>query len=110
MQKAILGKTRSLVGSHRVQDFSIATRHEHVGYTFANRFSLGDREKMLLAFGTGVSDQSSNVEPLRVLENGTGNIDQVVESEFIDEADRSVVSAGQSFCESGAGRHFNLLL
>ena len=65
---------------------------------------------MWLALGAGVGDQSPNIEPLGVLKNGTGDLNRVVESEFIDDADRSIVSTGQPLCKLSPSRHFNLLL
>ena len=74
MQEAILPKSALRCSSRPSSELLDLARHKDVGYIFANELSLGDCEKMLLAFGTGVSYQSPNIESLGVLENGTGDL------------------------------------
>ncbi len=64
---------------------------------------------MRLTLGLGVGNQGVGIETFGVPEYGAGDIDRIVEGEFVDDVDRCVVDLRQPCCKFGAGRNFNLI-
>ena len=87
----------------------IAARHQHVGDRLLERLSLRDREQMRLALGADVGDQGVRLEPLGLPQDRAGDLDRIVEGEFVDDIDRGIVEAGQPLRELRAGRDFDLV-
>ena len=56
--EASVGKPGTGVLHHRMDDIAIASLDQNLRNRFAQNAALGDGEKMLLAFGAGVSEES----------------------------------------------------
>ncbi len=64
---------------------------------------------MGLALGADVGDQRVRLELVGLPQDRAGDIDRIVEGEFVDDIDRGLVEAGQPPRQLGAGRHFDLV-
>jgi hypothetical protein len=45
----VIGKTRTAIPRHRIHHSAVASHDENIGYFTGNRFSVGNRKKVLLA-------------------------------------------------------------
>ena len=64
---------------------------------------------MRLTFDAGVGNQGVSLESFGFPEDGTGDIDRIVKSKFMDDIDRGIVEVGQPVCKLCAGGDFNLI-
>ena len=64
---------------------------------------------MRLALGADIGDQRVGLEPPGLPEYGTGDLDLVVEGEFVDDIDRGAVEGGQPPRQPRAGRDFDFV-
>ena len=64
VQNTKLRKARAVVCCDRVNHLPIPSSHKHVRYVRANGLSPRYCEQMQLAFGPGISNQGSSIEPL----------------------------------------------
>ena len=86
----------------RVHDLLVAARHQHIGDRLLDRFPFRDREQMRLAFGAGVLDQGIGLDPLGLLEHGSGDFDRIVKGKLMDDVNRGAVETSASRLASWA--------
>ena len=79
VQNTKLRKARAVVCCDRVNHLPIPSSHKHVRYVRANGLSPRYCEQMQLAFGPGISNQGSSIEPLGMTKYGACNIDRIIE-------------------------------
>ncbi len=100
--EAGVGKTRTAVLDHRVDDLAVAAFHQQVGDCLAQRFALRDREEVELALAAGVGEEGAFVQTFRQAEHRRRDLDVVVEREHLDRIERSVGNRGQPVRQLGA--------
>ena len=105
--EAGIGKTRAAVLDHRVDDLTVAALHQHVGDRLAQRFTLRDREQVLLTLAAGTGEEGVLVQAFRLGEHGRGHLDIVVKGEHVDRVERSVRNRGETVRQLGARLGFD---
>ena len=78
---AAVGKSRAGIAGGAEHHRLVAALDQHVGQRFVERTAPRDGEQMALTFGERGFQQSIVVEPLRSLEQRSGDVDGVVRSE-----------------------------
>ena len=107
--KAALGQLRAGIVDGRLDHLVIAALDQHVGDGIGEHLAPGDRHQMRLALAARGLDQRLVVEPHRLRQHGTGDLDDVVEGERADGLRRRGVDRRQAVGEQGLGRNLDML-
>jgi hypothetical protein len=100
--EAALGQFRAGIVDGRVNDLVVAALDQHIGDRIREHLAPGDRHQMRLALAACVLDQRRVVEPHRLRQHGTGDLDDVVEGQRPDGLRRRGVDRRQTVGEQGS--------
>ncbi len=103
LAKAAIRKAGAGVVGDRADDFGLAARDEDFGDRFADRSTMRDGLKMILALGTGVGNQVGVAERFRLAENRSRHGDGVIEGKRPNQRRRRVRGGCKTACELDPG-------
>ena len=108
-RKTALGEFGAGVVDRALDHLVIAALDQHVGDRAAQHLAGRDRHQMRLALAARVLDQGLVVEPCRLRQHGSGNLDHVVERERPDRQRRRGVDRGETVGKQRLGGCFDVI-